>query len=90
MSNFLMFRKWDQIFWDFGRGKSPLNCRSSGKSLLIFGNIVKSQNKKYFALPEIKSAAHYAHPVPLRGALAIVTTRGGDAVDVTVALDGRG
>ena len=26
------------------------------------------------------------HPVPLRGALAIVTTRGGDAVDVEVPM----
>ena len=34
------------------------------------------------------------HPVPLRGALAIVTTRGGDAVDAkcarTVAQDAYG
>jgi hypothetical protein len=30
------------------------------------------------------------HPVPLRGALAIVTTRGGDAVDAEAATDERG
>jgi hypothetical protein len=36
-----------------------------------------------------KSPAWYAHPVPLRGASAVVTTRGGDAVDVEVAPDER-
>ena len=37
-----------------------------------------------------KSPARYAHPVPLRGASAVVTTRDGDAVDVEVAPDERG
>jgi hypothetical protein len=39
--------------------------------------------------PKGKSGHIYAHPVPLRGALAIVTTRDGDAVDADVALDER-
>src|SRR4029078_7868293 len=43
----------------------------------VFRNRVKSQNKKYFAFPEMQIRLHRLHPVPLRGALAIVTTRGG-------------
>ena len=49
--------------------------------------------------PEIKNISVYqnenqvhifVHPVPLRGASAVVMTRGGDAVDADVAIDGRG
>jgi hypothetical protein len=36
-----------------------------------------------------QSYIHY-HPVPLRGALAIVATRDGDAVDAEAATDERG
>ena len=56
----------------------------TGKSLLIYGNRVKPQNQKYFALSEAKSVAHLGHPVPLRGALAIVTNEGRVAVDAEV------
>ena len=65
--------------------------RSRGKSLLIYGNRVKPRNEKYFAFAVgqiISTSLRY--PVPLRGASAVVMTRGGDAVDVDVAIDGRG
>ncbi|MGH6712946.1 MAG: hypothetical protein ACREEK_28825 [Bradyrhizobium sp.] len=61
----------------------------TGKSMLIFGNHVKPRNQKYFALSEGKSVAHLGHPVPLRGALAIVAGEGRVAVDADVATDER-
>src|SRR4051812_41408449 len=45
--------------------------------LLIFSIRVKPRNKKYFSFTEMESALYPCHPVPLRGALAIVTTRDG-------------
>ena len=43
---------------------------------------VKPQIKKYFAFPEMQSVAYDRHPVPTRGALAIVTNAGRGAMDV--------
>ena len=52
------------------------NC-PTGKSLPIFRIRVKPRNKKYFALSEVQiSATSHRHPVPTRGALAIVTNVG--------------
>ena len=63
----------------------------TGKSLLIYRNHVKPRNKKYFAFSEPQISLHiFAHPVPLRGALAIVTIVGRGAVDADVATDERG
>jgi hypothetical protein len=43
--------------------------KATGKSaILIYGNHVKPQNKKYFAFPEMKIRLHRMHPVPTRGA----------------------
>src|SRR5205085_11513370 len=57
-------------------------------------NRVKIQNQKYFALPEAKSPAHYAHPVPLRGVSADRHDEGrgcgGREVRKTVAHDAYG
>ena len=54
----------------------------TGKSLPIYRNRVKPLAKKYFCFPETKIELYNSHPVPLRGALRNVPTRGGDAVDV--------
>ena len=59
---------------------------SSRKLLLLFGNHVKPRKKKYFALSEDKVRLHRMHPVPTRGALAIVTNAGRGAVDAEVPL----
>ena len=40
--------------------------------------------------PKREQAHIYRYPVPLRGALAIVATRDGDAVDAEAATDERG
>jgi hypothetical protein len=37
---------------DGGGEDSPRQIDPSGKSLLIYGNLVKPRNKKYFAFPE--------------------------------------
>ena len=48
------------------------------------------RKSKIFLLPVNPNHLHiYAHPVPLRGASAVVVTRGGDAVDADGAMDGR-
>ena len=44
--------------------------------LPIIGISVKPQNKKYFAFPEVEIGLYRMHPVPTRGALAIVTNVG--------------
>jgi hypothetical protein len=52
---------------------------------IMFGfaeNRVKPQNKKYFALSEVKTRLYKLHPVPTRGALAIATNAGRVAMDV--------
>ena len=59
--------------------------RPSGKSILIYGNRVKRKirrNRKHFALSEVRGVAYDRHPVPTRGALAIVTNAGRGAMDV--------
>jgi hypothetical protein len=54
---------------------------SSGKSVLIYRNHVKPQNKKYFAFTEDKIRLHLCHPVPPEGRIMIArivgTGRGG-------------
>jgi hypothetical protein len=62
----------------------------TGKPILFFGTHANPQNKKYSAFPEGQSAAHLGHPVPLRGALAIVSNVGRVAMDADVATDERG
>ena len=48
------------------------------------------RKSKIFDFPFTPNHLHInSHPVPLRGASAVVMTRGGDAVDVDVAIDGR-
>jgi hypothetical protein len=42
------------------------NC-PTGKSIPIYGILVKPQNKKYFAFSEQQTALYHIHPVPLRG-----------------------
>jgi hypothetical protein len=59
-----------------GYGNRIVADRFAGKALLIFGNYVKPQNKKYFAFPEMQTGLYHRHPVPTRGALAIVTNVG--------------
>jgi hypothetical protein len=55
-----------------------------------FTEIVSSPKIKNISLyPKTNQWHILGHPVPLRGALAIVTTRGGDAVDADVATDER-
>ena len=55
-----------------------------------FTEIVSSPKIKNISLyPKGKSVAHLGHPVPLRGALAIVTNEGRVAVDAEVATDER-
>ena len=58
----------------------------TGNSFPICGNDVKPQNKKYFAFTEMRSVAYDRHPVPTRGALAIVTNAGRGAVDAEMPL----
>ena len=60
-----------------GHDKCVRQNNTTGKSIPIYGNRVKPRNKKYFAFPEVKIKVHDGHPVPLRGALAIVATRDG-------------
>ena len=50
-------------------------------SIPIYGNRVKPLNKKYFAFSEVEIKLYELHPVPLRGASAIVTNEGRVAVD---------
>ena len=50
--------------------------RSRCKSLLIFRNRVKPEVKNISLYPKGKSVHIFIHPVPLRGALAIVTNVG--------------
>jgi hypothetical protein len=60
-----------------------------GKSIPIYGNRVKRKirrNRKHFALSEVRGVAYDRHPVPTRGALAIVTNAGRGAVDAEVPL----
>src|SRR6478735_637266 len=45
------------------------------------------QNEKYFALSETRTGLSRLHPVPTRGALAIVTNAGRGAMDARGALD---
>ena len=64
------------------------NC-ATGNSLPIYGNRVKrkiTRNRKYFALSEMEIGLYRLHPVPTRGALAIVTNAGRGAVDAEVPL----
>jgi len=54
----------------------------TGKSLLVIGNLVKPQNKKYFAFPEGRnSGISVAIPSREEGRIMIVTNVGRVAVD---------
>ena len=56
-----------------------------------FSEIMSSPEIKNISLfPKAKSGLHHMYPVPLGGALAIVATRDGDAVDAKAATDERG
>ena len=46
----------------------PISSPAAGKSLLLIGNYVKPQNKKYFAFPEVKIMALIRPSRPTRGA----------------------
>ena len=62
---------------------------SDGKSIPIYGNRVKPQNKKYFALSEIKIRLYQLHPVPTRGAYHDRHERGAGSGGRGNALDER-
>src|SRR4029079_18329027 len=58
----------------------------------IYGIRVKrkiAENQKYFAFTEVRAGLYRLHPVPTRGALAIVTNAGRGAVDAEAATDER-
>ena len=61
----------------------------TGKSLLVFRSRVKPKNQKYFCFLMTQITSHHRHPVPRRGALAIVTNVGQGAVDAGSADDER-
>jgi hypothetical protein len=63
----------------------------SGKSLPIFRNDVKPQNKKYFAFSEGQiSTISVAIPTRSEGRIMIVTNVGRGAMDAKAATDERG
>src|SRR6185436_1691290 len=63
-----------------------MTTEGAGKPLLIFGNYVKPQNKKTFRfIRSVNQVYTNIHPVPLRGASAIVTNEGRVAVDADCA-----
>jgi hypothetical protein len=60
----------------------------TGKSpLLIFGNSVKPQNKKYFAFPEEKIRAHLSPSRPDKRGVGHRHDEGRGAVDAEAATD---
>ncbi len=64
---------------DSARRSDP-SGKSSNSRLPSFA-FVQPQREKYFAFPETRSGVGCAHLIPARGAVAIVTNAGWDAVD---------
>ena len=62
-----------------------------GQNNFRFSEVVSSPKIKNISLfQKAKSGLYRMHPVPTRGALAIVTTWDGDAVDAEAATGERG